>query len=444
MNLTNRTIEEVVSKMQASALGLHELMIDDFRNHGAPARSLEPLENSYQLTDHQAPDWFNKSENYMESVREALTAKQAVLHLLTQRATWDTAPTLLGGREPSFIVDGIPEDATSDALPPAAVSITSSGGGAHLSALPRPPSREQARSRQQARRQFSCAVLAAREGEHGNAALLLRLTVETDAPSAAFVADVDRVLASEFVEAAARQPCPTPHRQQSMAPGGATDLLMERSTAAHVTEVRSAIRHERWRLDAVRLLTAEGLGAPWPGTFVRLATEGGPIILRACAMLAVQHSRVVSREEHDEVLVLDEDEVWARGEIERVLPSTSLAACDDAPPMFAVKVGRLHLKAESKNVLVPSSGGVGAVLREAASASSAELVSALLELGVGVFEADLSGSTALHAAAYAGSVEVCRALLDARADPLQENAQQLSAYELAVQQKRNGVRRLVR
>jgi hypothetical protein len=84
VNLTNRTIEEVVAKMQSSALGLIELMRDDFLHHGAPSRSLEPLESFYQLTDNQDPDWYNRSENYQSAVKEALDRKRQVLHVLTQ------------------------------------------------------------------------------------------------------------------------------------------------------------------------------------------------------------------------------------------------------------------------------------------------------------------------------------------------------------------------
>ena len=88
MNLTNRTIEEVIAKMQSSALGLIELMRDDFEHHGAPKGAMAALEDLYDLIDSQEADWYNKSENYQDTVREALEAKKRVISMLTQEENW--------------------------------------------------------------------------------------------------------------------------------------------------------------------------------------------------------------------------------------------------------------------------------------------------------------------------------------------------------------------
>ena len=57
-------------------------------------------------------------------------------------------------------------------------------------------------------------------------------------------------------------------------------------------------------------------------------------------------------------------------------------------------------------------GGAGALLREAAAAGKEKMVEALLGAGVSPFAADARLNTALHLAAAAGHVRICRMLRD--------------------------------
>ena len=107
------------------------------------------------------------------------------------------------------------------------------------------------------------------------------------------------------------------------------------------------------------------------------------------------------------------------------------------------QVGSLMLRSlPNSRVFVPDSrAGLGALLREASALGSAPLVAELLRLGVSVFCVTRTGTTALHRAASAGRVEVCRLLVEAGADPFLDNAQQASPYEESVRQRQSKVRR---
>ena len=185
---------------------------------------------------------------------------------------------------------------------------------------------------------------------------------------------------------------------------------------------------------------------PWPGTFVEIATGGGPLVLAACAAMAVAKLKVAVREPGTAVLIFEEqEERWMRGVIDEVL---ELSAPEDSglkgvsEVRFSVKVGVNSVIAPASRVHVPSSGGISALLREAAGADKEDLVKALLDLGVGTFEVDPSGTTALHTAAGNGCVDVCRVLLAAGIDPFLDNARQESPMEKAVHEQQNYVRRL--
>ena len=179
---------------------------------------------------------------------------------------------------------------------------------------------------------------------------------------------------------------------------------------------------------------------PWPHTFVLVASGGGSLVERACACMATKLLRVATRAVGDTVLVHDSKaDLWRRGVIAKLEEGG-----DGAVAMYHVAVGMRSYASPPSGVLVPSAGGIAAIMREAARAGSDGLVAALLELGVGIYESDLAATTALHAAAGAGQSTVCKLLTAAGADPYLEDAHQLSAYEEAVHSRSNEVRRLFR
>ena len=61
------------------------------------------------------------------------------------------------------------------------------------------------------------------------------------------------------------------------------EVTDERPIVEVSPEAEASLATERWRLNAARLLLEEDCMDPWPGTFVELATGGGPLLLAACA-----------------------------------------------------------------------------------------------------------------------------------------------------------------
>jgi hypothetical protein len=96
----------------------------------------------------------------------------------------------------------------------------------------------------------------------------------------------------------------------------------------------------------------------------------------------------------------------------------------------------------AKHVLAVDEGGVGALLREAAAQGLDVLVDRLLRVGVSPFVVSGDATTALHRAAAAGSVSVCRRLVAAGAGHEVGNMGAISAYDLSFARRRVGVRRL--
>lgn len=89
VNLLNRTIEEVIAKMQTSALGLVELISDDLKLTGAPTNTLEPFDALETECESHEPEYYNASENYKREVERALNLKRDVLQSLTQESVWE-------------------------------------------------------------------------------------------------------------------------------------------------------------------------------------------------------------------------------------------------------------------------------------------------------------------------------------------------------------------
>ena len=380
-----------------------------------------------KLTDNNAPEWYNKSENYLEAVREALEAKQDVLRLLTHPESW--APEGGEGGGGSVAADATPKKQSKPALTlTPLLKEPSSAGDKPLLVGDKPllmttgtsaltvEVGSELEAQQRPRAQLACATLAATEGNSEFAELMLRLAVLGSRTPVESASDIQEALQSDFV----RGKAPTP-----------------RESHEHTSHP-----DERWRLEAARLLLGKGCMDPWPSTFVLVASGGGRATARACAFMASQLLTVATRAVGELVLVHDQvSKLWRRGTITSV---TSSGSSPRSEVKFSVRVGMRNLEADSSSVLVPSAGGISAIMREAAKAGRNILVEALLELGVGIFESDLAATTALHAAAGAGQPSVCKLLTAAGADPYLENARQLSAYEEAVHSRSNLCRRLFR
>mmetsp|Transcript_85428 Transcript_85428/g.170526 ORF Transcript_85428/g.170526 Transcript_85428/m.170526 type:complete len:681 (-) Transcript_85428:766-2808(-) len=104
--------------------------------------------------------------------------------------------------------------------------------------------------------------------------------------------------------------------------------------------------------------------------------------------------------------------------------------------------GRILEEQPEKHVLFCSDSGAGALLRAAASAGNVKLVDQLLAGHVSCFEADWHGNTALHEAARVGKIDICRRLVEQRADPQMHNFCHESPIIMARQRRHMAVVRL--
>ena len=194
-----------------------------------------------------------------------------------------------------------------------------------------------------------------------------------------------------------------------------------------VTAASAAVaKANRWRLSAaVRVLCVGGLQSPWPLTLIELVgREDAGLVEGFCQVLRprlAQHlfdvgSAVHVRIAHDhELHATANDVVTRRSWREATIRGVSWTPA--AGREFEVDVacwGQATLP-QSCVVSTQSSGG-GALLRAAAAEGLAYLVDQLIAVGVSVYEADESCSTAIHSAAEAGHAALCRSLIAAGAD----------------------------
>lgn len=286
-------------------------------------------------------------------------------------------------------------------------------------------------------RQWKCASIAAREGMHDAACDLLKLSVEARTREPEVQAAIDRSLKAA---------------KSFMATKGGTDRLPIHDNGAPI---------EEWRLAAAYMLIQDELRTWRPRTCVHLAiSSSNPLVLHACVAMACESLEVPTRDKVGApVLALAHGSVsrrWRTGVVAAVYEdsvpedrgsvSHGLIKSRRDYKYFDVLVGksRLFKRVPSSCVFMrPSaSGGLGALLREAAGANSIELVRALIDRGVSVYAADSEGSTALHFAARSGAEEVCRFLMAEGIDPFLDNTRQQSAYELSMSYSHEGVRRI--
>jgi hypothetical protein len=195
------------------------------------------------------------------------------------------------------------------------------------------------------------------------------------------------------------------------------------------------------RLEAAML--AEGAVQPWPATLVTLATGAGEQFavgtVNAYAALA---KGLVWRDPFSvgaQVLALTYSAGgnvghWTAGAVSRKL----------AGRRYDVRLvdGDMMRNMRQQYVVTPSTGGAGAVLREAAQMGSAELVGALLRKGISVFESDHEAITPLHLASASGHADVCNLLVEAGADGLIPDMRGLTSYDLAISNRHTAVRQI--
>ena len=88
VNLTNHTIDEVLSKLQRSHLQLLDLALDDLRFANAPSAALWRLEVARSEAVARDRLWFNQTSNFVTATISARDAQRDVFRALTQEPTW--------------------------------------------------------------------------------------------------------------------------------------------------------------------------------------------------------------------------------------------------------------------------------------------------------------------------------------------------------------------
>ena len=182
-----------------------------------------------------------------------------------------------------------------------------------------------------------------------------------------------------------------------------------------------------WRLAAGQMLLKTGAEDPWPRTLVELS-RGAELDF---ATLAVEGGRVKGG--LADPFAIGATVMYRTGQSFTRGAVLSNPFAGEGHRCFHFKTAHVRSAIPAFRVICMSSGGVGAVLREAAAAGCLELVDQLLAKKVSPFEADMQATTALHYAAAAGQEQVCRLLCQAGAVGFAVNARNLSAYALAVQ-----------
>ena len=88
VNLKALTIEKVVAKLQASVLTLIDVLLEEMRFAGVPARALMPLLSLKSETEQRDPSWFNLSKNYTHATDAVLQRQEAVFEALSRPEVW--------------------------------------------------------------------------------------------------------------------------------------------------------------------------------------------------------------------------------------------------------------------------------------------------------------------------------------------------------------------
>eukprot|EP00966_Prymnesium_polylepis_P297990 6885582-Prymnesium_polylepis.1 len=88
INLTNSTIDGVVSRLQRSHLQLIDMLVDALRVAGVPVHASGPLEVLRSEVERQDPMVFNDDAHYMAATRRALEVKRSICASLDDTRFW--------------------------------------------------------------------------------------------------------------------------------------------------------------------------------------------------------------------------------------------------------------------------------------------------------------------------------------------------------------------
>ena len=458
INLTALPIEQTLARMKRSHLDLCDLMLHDL-NAVVPNSVLVGLSSLRDQAASRDAEWFNLSSHFRDATHAALDARQSVLdglsrpeiwqseraafglefacarmrqaaelcaragkvqgakELLTRSLAWELMPPnppspdlTLRHRQSTYP----PQDGMdSGSAPPPSSSAAGSPGGGTM----RPPLLA---------RLGSSAGSGALGGSGSGSAL-----GEASSPS--------RRLSSAMNSMRKRVSLGFTRFRESrerVVPGGGSepDTWVAEACAEAGDVVLSS--EQNVLIQTALILLEHGATPPWPAVIAKL-TEGDPIIAKTVAVL-MKHRR--QRRKFDPFAPQARVSAWHKASA-LFTEATIVKALPDGSFEVAM-AGEMKSAVLSKyHVLSISSEGDGAVLRAAASMGLTTFVVALLASGTSVFEAHPGQVTALHMAAAAGHADTCRVLMNAGADPLQEDCSQRTPHSLAIAGHHSCVRR---
>lgn len=446
LNLRDRTIEELLTKMRSSHVSLVDMLLDEFRLAGAPLKALAPLTICREEALNEQPSEYNDPRHYSKRTQKALDAQEQVFELVSEARMWDGetphsshASTPQRGASPPPPEEAAPSNdapasngvapvpssggESTGASEPASVgaaskrmsislrdapgdSVGEPTGKRHVErnlwALARKGMHDYLRNREKAHKQFSLARLCALHNHSDSAIKLLQMSLHNwplrdESPRARIV-------------------------QAALHAAGAKE-------------------EHRWRLEAAVL--TDGMQQPWPSTMCTLIVRANDDNLTtAFAML------VAALEESSRFTVGARVLVWT--------PTPTTASADEGTwengtitqlrwsdrKDVRLDNGMVLMARPLEHVLAVSEGGPGACLRSASKRGANMLMQAMLERGISPFEANLNGTTALHRAAKSGLVDTCKLLLNARADGYMANSAGASPFGEALTKGHMAVVRL--
>ncbi|KOO30698.1 ankyrin repeat [Chrysochromulina tobinii] len=193
---------------------------------------------------------------------------------------------------------------------------------------------------------------------------------------------------------------------------------------------------ERTPLKAAILLLSRGATQPWPAMMTTLLSSLGERATRVFgAMIStVDPGRArPSFASGAPVLVWSDAHYrWETGVV-RAARGKGLYEVSSTPIEAAIL--------PAKHVLRIAEGGAGALLYEAARSGTPQMVDALINGGVSVFECDAQANTPLHYAVRRGDATICQRLLAANADAEVRNTFGVTPWDLSLQCGHAAVRR---
>ena len=87
-NLHDRTLEQVIGKMQTIHIDMVQSMRDELRMAGAPDSALKPLEELAKRAKERGHAFFNVPDLFARATTEALEAKAKAFENLAEEANW--------------------------------------------------------------------------------------------------------------------------------------------------------------------------------------------------------------------------------------------------------------------------------------------------------------------------------------------------------------------